>query len=201
MPLIKALFLDIGGVLMTNGWDHALRKKAADKFQIEYEEMDSRHRLVFDTYETGKLSFDEYLNQIIFFKKRSCSIQEVKKFIFESVQPFERMIDYFKKVKKEHGLKVGVVSNEGRELGMDRIRRFNLTSFVDFFIVSSFVHLRKPDPDIYRMALDVMQIPADQIAYIDDRQLLTEVAQRLGIRGIHHEGEESTRRALEALLK
>lgn len=200
MALIRAIFLDIGGVLMTNGWDHVLRRKTAETFNIEYDEMNVRHQLIFDTYETGKLSFDEYLQRTIFFKERSFDLKEIKSFIFNAVQPFEPMIEYIKEIKKRHSLKIGVVSNEGRELAVDRIQRFDLPSFIDFFIISSFVHYRKPDPDIFRLAIDVAQVPPTQIAYIEDRSLLFEVAKNIGLQGIHHTSLESTQAALGLLL-
>lgn len=200
MGLVKALFLDIGGVLMTNGWDRVLRKKTAETFDIDYNEMTARHHLIFDTYETGKLTFDEYLKRIMFFEERSFTVKEVKEFIFNSARPFDDMLQYFREIKEQHHLKIGVVSNEGRELAVDRIRRFDLSSFIDFFIVSSFVHFRKPDADIYRLAIDVAQVPPSNIVYIDDRALLIEVAKGLGLQGIHHTNLESTKGALGMLL-
>lgn len=200
MTIIKALFLDIGGVLMTNGWDHKLRKATAEVFQIDYDEMNSRHQLVFDTYETGKMTLDDYLKKVIFYVERPYTMQDVKHYILSAARSYDDMMALIKEVKAQHGLKVGVVSNEGRELAVDRIHRFNLSSFVDFFIVSSFVHFRKPDPDIYRLAIDVVQVPPSQIAYIDDRKLLVDVAKGLGIHGIHHTGFESTSSALNMLL-
>lgn len=197
---IQALLLDIGGVLMTNGWDHSLRKKTAEAFQIDYAEMDDRHRLIFDTYETGKMTFDDYLNQAIFYVERSYTLQDVKQFIVGSASADEEMIALIKEIKARHRLKVGVVSNEGRELAVDRIHRFNLPAFVDFFVVSSFVHFRKPDLDIYRLAIDVVQVPPIKIAYVDDRKMLVEVAKGLGIQGIHHTGLKSTESALHMLL-
>ncbi|MCH9626540.1 MAG: hypothetical protein S4CHLAM2_01620 [Chlamydiales bacterium] len=200
MELVQGLFLDVGGVLMTNGWDHVLRKKTAEAFNVEFDEMTSRHQLIFDTYETGKLTFDEYLKRIIFFEDRSFTISDVKEFILDSVRPYEDMIAYIREIKQKYNLKVGVVSNEGREIAVDRIQRFDLPSFVDFFIVSSFVHYRKPDADIYRLAIDVVQVPPSNIVYIDDRALLIEVAKGFGLQGIHHQGLESTRAALDMLL-
>jgi putative hydrolase of the HAD superfamily len=201
MSFVQALFLDIGGVLLTNGWDHALRMKTAEVFEVDQAEMDSRHHLIFDTYETGKLSFDEYLKRIIFFQDRPYTLQDVKKFILNTAQPFSDMINLIKEFKQAYHLKIGVISNEGRELAVDRINRFELASFVDFFIVSSFVHFRKPDMDIYRLAIDVVQVPPSKIAYIDDRALLVEIAKGLGLQGIHHKSIESTRNALKMFLE
>ena len=88
------------------------------------------------------------------------------------------------------------MSNEGLELTRYRIKKFNLGSYVDFFISSCFVHYRKPDADLYRLALDCAQVLPEQVVYLDDRAMFVEVARGLGIQGIHHTGFESTRDAL-----
>jgi putative hydrolase of the HAD superfamily len=66
---IKAVFLDIGNVLLTNGWDRRLRREAAEKFGLDHEEMNERHHLTFDTYEEGKLSLEEYLTRVVFYEE------------------------------------------------------------------------------------------------------------------------------------
>ncbi len=196
---ITTLFLDIGGVLLTNGWDRDSRQRAAEKFGLDYDEMNERHHLTFDTYEVGKLSLDEYLSRVVFCQERPFSREDFKAFMFEQSKPFPDMIELVRDLKARHGLKVAVVSNEGRELTEYRIHRFELGSFIDFFIASSFVHYRKPDADIYRIALDLAQSQPDQVAYIEDRPLFVEVAGTLGIRGIHHIDYATTRAALQAL--
>lgn len=194
-----ALFLDVGGVLLTNGWDRSMRKRAAETFHLDPADMDERHHLTFDTYELGKLSLEEYLNRMVFYKDQPFSREEFKAFMFAQSQPFPQMIDLVRNLKKTHGLKVAVVSNEGRELTTYRIQKFGLQEFVDFFIASSFVHFRKPDSDIYRIALDIAQVPIEQVLYIEDRLMFVEVAQGMGIRSIHHTGFESTRESLASL--
>ena len=196
---ITTLFVDIGGVLLTNGWDRNARRAAAKHFQLDYGEMDERHHLTFDTYEEGKLGLDEYLDRIVFYEARSFSRADFKEFMFSRSQPYSDMLDFLPRLKAANGLKVTVVSNEGRELTTHRIKTFHLDDFVDCFISSCFVHIRKPDLDIYRLALDVMQTIPEQVAYIDDRAMLVEVAATLGIHAIHHTGLASTRQALAAL--
>jgi putative hydrolase of the HAD superfamily len=196
---VSALFLDVGGVLLTNGWDRSMRQRAAETFKLDYDEMDERHHLTFDTYEEGKLSLDEYLNRVVFYEARPFSEQEFKAFMFAQSQPYPRMIELVRGIKKSHGVKVAVVSNEGRELTVHRIQSFGLAEFVDFFIASCFVHFRKPDGDIYRLALDVAQVSPEQVVYIEDRFMFVEVAQSLGIRGIHHKHYDSTRAALTSM--
>lgn len=196
---ITTLFLDIGGVLLTNGWDTELRKKTAAHFGLDYEEIYHRHHVTYDTYEEGKMSLDEYLWQIIFYEKRDFTPDDVKKYILEAAKPHQDMIDLVTRLKAVYGLRVAVVSNEGREVAEDRIERFNLKSFVDFFIVSAFVHFRKPDLDIYRLAIDVAQVKPQQVAYIEDRPLLCEVASRLGINSVLNRNATETREKLAKL--
>lgn len=196
---IKALFLDIGGVLLTNGWDRQMRKHAVEKFGLEDTEVDERHHLTFDTYEEGKLTLDEYLDRVIFYKPQPFTREEFKEYMFAQSTPHPEMIELIKQYKERFKLRIAVVSNEGRELTTYRIRKFRLGEFVDFFISSCFVHIRKPDLDIYRIALDVAQVDAAQVAYIEDRKLFLDVAHALGIWGIHHTGLESTKEALARL--
>ena len=190
---ITTLFLDIGGVLLTNGWDTALRKRTAEHFKLDFEEMTSRHHLTYDTYETGKMTLEDYFKQTIFYKKQDFSFSDLTQWVLEQAKPFQDMIDLVKRLKVVYALQVAVVSNEGREVGMDRIERFHLEEFVDFFIVSAFVHFRKPDLDIYRLALDVAQVKAQEVAYIEDRPLLVETASALRIHGVLHENATKTR--------
>jgi putative hydrolase of the HAD superfamily len=106
------------------------------------------------------------------------------------------MIKLISDVKARYNLRTIAVSNEGRELTTYRVKKFNMTDFIDAFIVSSFVHYRKPDKDMFQMALDVSQTPAEQVVYIDDRALFVQVACELGVNCIHHVGLESTKTAL-----
>jgi putative hydrolase of the HAD superfamily len=196
---ITTLFLDIGGVLLTNGWDHNIRRKAAETFGLDYEEMNERHHLTFDTYEEGKLSLYDYLQRVIFYKQRPFSLEEFREYMFSQSQPYEDMIDLVCKLKERYGLKIAAVSNEGRELTVYRIQEYGLGSFIDFFISSSFVHFRKPDEDMYRIALDIAQVPPERVLYIEDRPMFVEVADTLGIQGIVHKGFESTKASLEGV--
>jgi putative hydrolase of the HAD superfamily len=196
---ITTLFLDIGGVLLSNGWDRHARQRAAEAFGLDHAEMDERHHLTFDTYEEGKLSLNDYLRRVVFYEQRPFSAEEFKAFMFDQSQPFPEAIDLVRSLKVRHGLKIAAVSNEGRELTVYRIRHFDLGSLIDFFVSSCFVHFRKPDVDIYRVALDISQSEPGQVAYIDDRLMFVQVARELGIHGILHTGVTSTRQQLADL--
>jgi putative hydrolase of the HAD superfamily len=193
---ITTLFLDIGGVLLTDGWDRHARKRAATNFKLEWAEMEERHSLNFDIYEEGKLTLEEYLGQVVFYQKRPFTQAQFRRFMFAQSKPHPEMIELVAQLKVWHGLKIAVVSNEGRELNAYRIRKFKLDGFVDVFISSCFVHLRKPDADIFRLALDIAQVPARQVVYIENTQVFTQVAEGLGIRSILHTDYRSTRAKL-----
>ncbi len=157
-PQLTTLFLDIGDVLLTNGWDRDSRAEAVKKFDLDHDEINERHHLLFDTYEEGKLSLDTYLDRVIFYEDRSFSKDEFRDFMFAQSKPFEDSIAYFHRIKKKYGLRVTAVSNEGRELNDYRIQTFKLNKLIDAFISSSYVHFRKPDDDNFRVALDVSQV-------------------------------------------
>jgi putative hydrolase of the HAD superfamily len=189
---ITCIFLDIGGVLLTNGWDHLARRRAAKHFKLKWAEMEDRHNLNFATYEEGKLTLEEYLGRVVFYEKRPFTPTQFKRFMFAQSKPYSEMIELFARMKVRHGLKMAVVSNEGREVNAYRIHKFKLDGLVDAFISSCFVHIRKPDADIFRLALDIAHVPARQVVYIENTPMFVEIAEGLGIRGILHTDYKST---------
>jgi len=189
---IKTLFLDIGGVLLTDGWDHHARRRAAKKFKLEFNEMNNRHLLNFETFEQGKLAMEEYLNRVVFYRKRTFTRVQFRDFMFAQSKPYPEMLELIAGIKARYGLKIVVVSNEARELNAYRIQKFKLDRLADFFISSCFTRIRKPDPDIFQLALDSAQTPARAIAYIENTPLFVQVAEGLGIRSILHTGTQST---------
>jgi putative hydrolase of the HAD superfamily len=196
---ITTLFLDIGGVLLTNGWDHAARQSAAERFRLDFTDVEERHHLTYDTYEEGKLSLDEYLQRVVFCHAHSFSVDEFKSFMLSRSQPYPEMLDLISCLKNRYKLKTIAVNNEGREINSYRITEYKLDQIIDTFVSSCFVHYRKPDLDIYRIALDVSQSLPKQVAYIDDRPLFIETANSLGIRGILHTDVPTTIVKLTAL--
>ena len=189
---ITCVFLDIGGVLLTDGWARHARRRAATNFTLELTEMEERHHLTSDTYEEGRLTLEEYLSRVVFYRKRAFTPAQFRRFMFAQSKPYPEMIGLFAQLKARHGLKIAVVSNEGRELNAYRIRTFKLDKFVDAFISSCFVHVRKPDAEIFRLALDIAQAPARQVLYIENTPMFVQIAEGLGIRSILHTDYRST---------
>ena len=196
---ITTLFLDIGDVLLTDGWDHQARKRAATDFKLAFAEMEERHHMTFETFEDGKLTLDEYLGLVVFYQKRSFTRTQFRRFMFAQSKACPGMIELFAQLKIRHGLKIIALSNEARELNAYRIRTFKPNALMDAFVSSCFVQIRKPDTAIFRLALDVAQVPARQIVYIDNTPMFVQIAEGLGIRSILHTDYESTCAKLSTL--
>jgi putative hydrolase of the HAD superfamily len=147
----------------------------------------------------GKLNFEEYLDHIVFYEKRSFTPAQFKKFMFDQSKPYPEMIELIRQLKAQYGLKIIVVSNEARELNAYRIRKFKLDLFVDTFISSCYVHLRKPDKDIFRFALDVTQASPRKIIYIENTPMFVRIAESFGIKSILHTDYESTQAKLASI--
>jgi len=189
---ITTFFLDIGGVLLNNGWDHIARRRVAKHFKLDWAEMEERHALTFETHEEGKLTFAEYLSRVVFHQRRAFTRAQFRRCMCAQSKPHPEMIELIAQLKVRHGLRIAVVSNEAREVNDYRIHKFKLHAFVDFFISSCFVHIRKPDADIFRLALDIAQTPARQVVYIESTPMFVQVAEGLGIRSILHTEYRST---------
>ena len=196
---ITTLFLDIGDVLLTDGWDHQARKRAATNFKLAFAEMEERHHMTFETFEDGKLTMEEYLGLVVFYQKRSFTRTQFQRFMFAQSKACPGMIELFTQLKVRHRLKIIALSNEARELNAYRIRTFKLNKLMDAFVSSCFVQIRKPDAAIFRLALDIAQVPAREIVYIDNTAMFTQIAEGMGIQSILHTDYESTRAKLASV--
>lgn len=194
---IKTLFLDIGGVLITNGWDRFARQKAVKKFNLEPNELSDRHGIFFETYEAGKLSLNEYLANVIFYEPRNFTEEEFMNFMFQQSKAIKGSVEYFMAIKKKYKLNITALSNEGRELNKHRIKTFKLDELFNSFVSSCYVHLRKPDKDIFRLACDVSFTEPQHALFIDDRIIHVEIAGSLGIHALQFKNLSNIKKQME----
>jgi putative hydrolase of the HAD superfamily len=196
---ITCAFLDIGGVLLTDGWDHLARRRAAKNFGLQWSEMEDRHHLTFEIFEEGKITLEEYLSLVVFHQKRTFTRNQFRRYMFEQSKAFPDMIELVAQLKQNSGLKIAIVSNEARELNAYRIDKFGLNRLADCFISSCFVHIRKPDLDIYKLALDIAQVRPEHAVFIDNTLMFVQIAEELGMQGVLHTDCDSTRAKLSHL--
>lgn len=183
---ITHLFCDLGGVLLSNGWDRYARARAIELFKLEEQETQERHKLYFHTYEIGKVTSDQYLDNVIFYKERNFSKETFLQYMCEQTTSHSEMIALVKTLKETYNLTMATINNEGRDLNKFRIEHFGLKEIFHFFISSSIVHLSKPDPEIFTLALDIAQVNPANAIYIDDRIQFVNIAKSHGFHGIHH---------------
>ena len=197
----RILFSDIGGVLLTNGWGHESREAAANRFGIDYGEMDVLHDFIFNVYEMGKISLDVYLDTVVFNHPRNFSREEFKDFMFAQSVELPGMLSWFIEWKnKNHRLKIISINNEAKELNVHRIKKFKLYDFFDAFVSSCEVGMRKPDPGIFRLALGIAQAQPHECLYFDDRIMLVEAAKKEGIHAHQHKSFENTKKIIEEAI-
>jgi putative hydrolase of the HAD superfamily len=194
----KILFSDIGGVLLSNGWGHRSRMAAAEKYGIDYGEMDVLHNFIFNVFEMGKISLDDYLDTVVFTQERKFSRKEFKEFMLAQSVLLPDTLAWLINWKKKHPhVKVISINNEARELNEHRIKQFRLHDFFDAFVSSCEVGMRKPDPGIFHLALGIAQAKPEECLYFDDTDMLVEAAKKAGIHAHHHESFAGTKKILE----
>lgn len=197
--LSKVIFCDIGGVLLTDGWGHVARQAAAKTFNIDYLSMDILHDFIFNTFEIGKISLDNYLNTVIFNQPRDFTKDDFKEFMFSQSDALPDMLSWLKQWKQNNPqVRIIAINNEGKELNDHRIKKFNLHECFDGFISSCKVGMRKPDPGIYELALAIAHVAAEQCIYIDDRSMLVKQAENHGIKSYQHTTFASTKKIIES---
>jgi putative hydrolase of the HAD superfamily len=181
---IQAIFWDVGGVLLTNAWDRTQRMAALEHFHLDEEEFHDRHEMVVSSFERGKISLDEYLDRTVFYRNRPFTRATFTNYMFALSQPMAEVLDFAQLLANSGKYFMGTINNESRELNLYRIEKYGLRKIFRLFVSSCFVGLRKPERDIYRLALETTQIPAAECCFIDDRSLNLEIAAKLGMQTI-----------------
>jgi putative hydrolase of the HAD superfamily len=184
MSTITALFWDVGGVLLTNGWDGASRRKLVEKFHLDGEDFEARHDLVSSAFETGQLTLSDYWGRTIFYRPHDFTAQAVQDFMFAQSHPYPETLALVERLARTRKYLLATLNNESSELNRYRIEQFGLRNYFTLFLSSCFLGIRKPDPLIYRLALDITQRPSEECVFIDDRRLNVECARREGMHAI-----------------
>jgi putative hydrolase of the HAD superfamily len=196
LPAIRALFWDVGGVLLTNAWDRHERSQALEHFRLDPDEFHARHEMVVSSFERGKLTLEEYLDRTVFYRERPFTREAFRNVMLALSQPFPENLAFAQSLAGSGKYFMSTINNESRELNDFRIDKFALRKIFTLFVSSCFVGLRKPERDIYRLALEITQIPPEECCFIDDRALNLECARQMGMHTIEMKGLESLRTEL-----
>jgi putative hydrolase of the HAD superfamily len=150
-------------------------------------------------FETGRATLDEYLRRVVFYRDRSFTTDDFKKFMFEQSQPFPESLDFIKKLAHTHRYPMCSLNNESLELNEYRIRTFKLRDYFESFFSSCYLGLRKPNIEIYKLALKITQCEPQECVMIDDRGLNLETAREIGIHTIQFKNVSQLRADLAQL--
>ena len=184
MAFVDTLFWDNGGVILTNGWDRGSRKGAVEKFHLDWDDFEDRHALMLNRFETGQITLDEYLQRTVFYRPRTFAVDDFKKYMFSQSQPFPESLQFLGALAKTKRFVMAALNNESREINEYRILEFHLRDYFEAFFCSCYLGVRKPEAQIYRLALSITQRAPAECVMIDDRGLNLECARELGMQTI-----------------
>jgi putative hydrolase of the HAD superfamily len=199
---ISALFWDVGGVLLSNAWDHEQRQQTLKQFGLVDEdeaEFESRHEMLVSSFERGKISLQDYLERTVFYRPRPFTIEAFTQHMLSLSQPYPDTLRLAKELARSGKYLMSTLNNESKELNLFRIQTFGLREIFSLFVSSCFVGLRKPEEGIYRLALEITQRPPEECCFIDDRPLNLDSAAKLGMHVIQMKDAEQLRRDLQKL--
>lgn len=199
MAQIRAIFWDVGGVLLSNAWDHAERQRTLEHFHLDAVEFESRHEMLVSSFERGKISLQEYLERTIFYRPRSFTLNTFEEYMLSLSQPNTETLQLATELSRSCKYLMATINNESKELNLFRIQSFGLREIFSLFVSSCFVGLRKPEDGIYRLALEITQRPPEECCFIDDRALNLDSASRLGMHIIQMKNAEQLRQDLQNL--
>lgn len=185
MAEVTALFFDVGGVLLTNGWDRDSRVAAATQFHLDWNDFEVRHEAVLEAFETGKLSLEQYLDRVIFYRAQDFTREQFKKFMYGQAKAMPESLAFMRRLaRRPRKCLISSLNNESRDLNEYRIDKFGLREYFDVFLSSCYLGARKPDAEIYKLALSITQRKSEETIFVDDRPMNLEPAAALGMKTI-----------------
>lgn len=193
---VHTLFWDNGGVLLTNGWDRASRRQAVERFHLDWADFEDRHELMLNAFECGQVTLDEYLRRTVFYRERACTMAEFQEFMFAQSQPFPEVLAFLGELARGRRYTLAALNNESLEINEYRIRKFHLRDYFEAFFSSCYLGVRKPKPEIYRLALRITQRNPEECVLIDDRGLNLECARELGMHTVEFQNAAQLREEL-----
>jgi putative hydrolase of the HAD superfamily len=200
MVPFDVILFDVGGVLLTNGWDHCERSEVLNQFHLDHKEFEARHPRLNDAWERDRITAKEYLDATVFYEPRDFTADDFMQALFVQSIPLPNGgLSILQELAASGKWMLGCLNNEAREPNDYRFKRYGLRDAFDVALSSCYVGLRKPHAPIYRRALDILGRPAERILFIDDRQENVAGAEAAGMKALRFDGADQLRRDLETL--
>ncbi len=187
MKEITHIFFDVGGVVLTNGWDHMNREEAAQAFGYDFEESDKIHAKFAADFDEGRIKLDDYLMQVVFYKKREFTKKQFVEFMQSRSQPYETTFKVLEKLCKTGKYDLSTLNDESLELNQFRIKKFDLDKYFKNFFSSCYLGVSKPQKEIFQKVLGITHANPEKCLFIDDRKANAEAAESCGFQVLHLE--------------
>lgn len=198
--MIRAVFFDLGGVIVRTEYQ-APRERLAERLNMTYEDI---NRFVFDTETSqkaslGQLTTEQHWASVVRRLGRPASETETIREEFFAGDVIDRgLLDFIRSLRPRY--KTGVISNAWPDL-RDYIVKSKFDDAFDALVVSAEVGVMKPEAKIYQIALERLQVKANEAVFVDDVPANIEAARKLGMQGIVFRSPPQTLAELKEILK
>ena len=196
MANITTIFFDVGGVLLTDGWNHIARAKAADNFGYDLKDFETRHAPLADALDTGKISVNDYIDKVVFYKDRPFSKIDFYDFMKEQSVPIPGTLDLAAKIAAQKKYLLGTINNESTQLNLYRLDKFHLADTFSVFFSSCFMGVKKPESELFERALHILYKKPAETIFIDDREENLVAPRNLKMNTIHFENADQLAKEL-----
>jgi FMN phosphatase YigB (HAD superfamily) len=199
-PPIKTIFWDVGGVLLTNGWDKGQRTEVLTRLGVDLADYESRHDEANYFWERGLSTAEHFFNLTVLNQNPQLTFSELwPQVCAESRILHPGSLNVLGELATSKRYKLATLNNESRELNAHRLDGFRLRPFFDYFICSGYVHEMKPHPGIYQAAIEISGHVAETALLIDDKVENCEAAAALGMQTVCFESPAQLRDELAQL--
>lgn len=185
------MLFDFGGVLTTPVWDsfaafcntEGLDEDAVKTlFKTDPEAIADLRKL-----ELGEMS--EYEFERIFGKRLGIADPDgLIVSLFAGMQPQPEMVEVVREIRRSE-MQSGLMSNSW---STDHYDRELLAELFDISVISAEVHMHKPQPEIYRLAAERLEVTPEECLFVDDLQENCDGAEAVGMTAIRHRSPKET---------
>jgi len=196
---IELILCDVGGVLGTNGWDHESRASAAEQFGFDLGPFEERHEEALDTWESGRMTLDEYLDFSVFNVDRPFGREDFKAFMLSQSAPNSVALGFMADLASQNRWRMMTMNNESAELNAYRVDLFGLRPIFSAFLTSAYVGARKPHALFYEKALAIAHADPARTVFIDDRPVNLDPVRTMGVHCVQASSTDAVRAGLAAL--
>jgi len=180
---LRAVFFDMGGVVLRTEYQ-APREHLAERLNTTYEEL---NRIVFESESSLRASIGELTTEAHWeavarrLHQPLSQVKLLREEFFAGDIIDTGLVGFIRSLRPRY--KTGIISNAWPDM-REYVAARRIDDAFDVLVISSEVGIMKPEPKIYRIALDKVGVEAREAVYIDDTPPNVEAARALGMRGI-----------------